>query len=105
MTAGQAVWVEGRIVVIEPPRHKRPSGRPWRRLVAAIVARDSGVCWICHLPGATSADHLVPLADGGSNDPENLAAVHIYCNSARSARRSTALRAQRRRQRRVPRIY
>jgi 5-methylcytosine-specific restriction endonuclease McrA len=32
-----------------------------------IVVPDGGVCWLCAGPGATSADHVVPLADGGSN--------------------------------------
>lgn len=100
-----AVWHEGRIVILEPPRHKRPTGRPWRRLVAAIVERDQGICWICRQPGATSADHLVALADGGHpTDPANLAAAHLRCNLQRSAHRSNAIRRQRRHRRRVPRI-
>ena len=60
------------------------------------VTRDGGVCWICNLPGATSADHLVPIADGGHpTDLRNLAAAHLRCNLARAAHRTNAIRRRR----------
>lgn len=62
------------------------SGRPWRRLTARIVRRDGGICHLCGKPGATSADHLVPVSRGGTNDPSNLKAAHPYCNRVRSNR-------------------
>ena len=103
---GLAQWVEGELVIIKPPRPWRPSGRPWRRLVARIVERDQGICWLCGYGGATSADHVVAIADGGHpTDPANLRAAHQYCNLARSARRSNEMRASRRRYGSVPRIY
>jgi 5-methylcytosine-specific restriction endonuclease McrA len=103
---GVAVWREGRIVVITPPRPKRLSGRPWRRLVAAIVVRDGGICGICGYGGATSADHIVAIADGGHpTDPANLRAAHLRCNLSLSAHRTNTMRRQRRRGGRIPRIY
>jgi hypothetical protein len=63
----------------------------YNRALAMIVARDGGVSWLCGGPGATSADHVVALADGGSNFPTNLGAVHPH-RYARNARRSSALR-------------
>jgi hypothetical protein len=63
------------------PRPKRAGGaegRSWRRLVAQIVVRDRGRCWICFHLGAHSADHLIPETEGGPSTPGNLKAVHAY---------------------------
>jgi 5-methylcytosine-specific restriction endonuclease McrA len=73
-------------------RHRRITGPRWQRIVAMIVIRDGGTCHICGGAGATSADHVVALADGGSNFPSNLRAVHPHCNYAKNARRSSKLR-------------
>jgi len=67
--------------------------------------RDGGICGICGYPGATSADHIVALADGGSHDPSNLRAALSYCNLRLAAQRTNQLRRQRRRYGRIPRIY
>jgi 5-methylcytosine-specific restriction endonuclease McrA len=72
-------------------RHRRITGPRWQRIVAMIVARDHGICWLCGGTGATSADHVVALADGGDNFPHNLKAVHPHCNYAKNARRSSKL--------------
>jgi hypothetical protein len=37
-----------------------------RRVTAAIrwvIARDSGICWLCGHPGANSCDHILPVKD------------------------------------------
>lgn len=60
-------------------------------MTAVIVARDDGVCHLCGRPGATSADHVIALADGGSNFPGNLRAAHPHCNYVKNARRSSEL--------------
>jgi 5-methylcytosine-specific restriction endonuclease McrA len=73
-------------------RHRRITGPRWQRIVAMIVVRDGGICHICGKGGATSADHVVALADGGSNFPSNLRATHPHCNYAKNARRSSTLR-------------
>jgi 5-methylcytosine-specific restriction endonuclease McrA len=63
---------------------RRDRGRPWRRLVAQVIARDGGRCHICGGPGADSADHLIRIRDGGSDELSNLAAVHhVPCNVRR----------------------
>jgi len=51
-----------------------------------VLARDGEVCHLCHQAGATSVDHIVPVAMGGTNDLANLAAAHLGCNSSKGAR-------------------
>lgn len=56
----------------------------------AIFARDRWTCHLCDLPVSRtlkhphpmspSIDHLVPVDDGGSDDPANLATAHLACN-------------------------
>jgi len=63
----------------------------WRR----ICDRDGWVCWLCGDPidqallpphqKSGSADHVVALAKGGSDDDENLRAAHLGCNCRRGA--------------------
>lgn len=68
------------------PEHRlRPEGstRAWRKLVAQVVRRDHGVCWLCGEAGATSADHLVRVREGGDDSLENLRAAHVDCNRRR----------------------
>jgi 5-methylcytosine-specific restriction endonuclease McrA len=65
--------------------HTRPrmNGWHWARVVATVVARDHGVCWLCGRPGANSADHVVPHSRGGTDALENLRAAHLACNLRR----------------------
>ena len=49
---------------------------------ARLLATDD-VCWICGQRGADTADHLISLAEGGSNDMSNLRPAHRRCNSRR----------------------
>lgn len=68
---------------------KSEKGR-WRR----ICERDNWTCWICEnaidptITGwgqrwAGTADHVVPLALGGSDADDNLRAAHKTCNIRR----------------------
>lgn len=75
-------------------KHKRITGPRWQRIVAFIVGRDGGRCWLCGKPGATSADHVIALADGGDNSPGNLRAAHPRCNYAKNGKRSAAIRSR-----------
>ncbi|MCK9497119.1 MAG: HNH endonuclease [Dehalococcoidia bacterium] len=80
------------------PKESRQAnrGRPWRRTVAKVIARDRGVCHLCSQPGADTADHVVPRARGGSDDEANLKAAHQSCNQ-RKARTTDQVRLSRRR--------
>jgi 5-methylcytosine-specific restriction protein A len=68
------------------PTHqlRRLGGWRWRRLVAQVIERDRGRCWLCGGHGAMSADHVVRVRDGGSDELENLRAAHIECNRRRA---------------------
>lgn len=54
-------------------------GRAWRRLRDEILARDSYTCQCCgRVGGRLELDHIVNVAQGGTNDKSNL---QILCHS------------------------
>jgi hypothetical protein len=67
----------------------RTKSAAWMRMRRHVVTRDNGLCWICGQGGADSADHVVPLSQGGTDNEENLAAVHHNvqprCNRVRGS--------------------
>lgn len=72
------------------PRERRDwdwAGNARRRLrLVGLVLRLKGTrCHLCGLPGATTADHLVPHSHGGPNTVDNLQPAHGSCNSVRNA--------------------
>lgn len=72
--------------------HRTAAVGRWR----VVCERDGYVCWLCgeeidlalRAPDKRSAtaDHVVPLARGGSDDLSNLRPAHFACNSRRGAR-------------------
>lgn len=59
--------------------HTERNGRgtaTWKRIRLQVLEREGGICWLCGQPGADTVDHVVPLADGGTNNPANLRAAH-----------------------------
>jgi hypothetical protein len=71
----------------KPPTDRELAYRGgWARLSKFVIARDKGVCWICHLPGADTADHLDPVSEHGPGlpPPDRLRAAHRSCNSRRA---------------------
>ena len=59
----------------------------WLPLRAFILRRDGYRCTYCEdTEAAMCVDHIVPLSRGGSNDPDNLTACCIPCNSSKSDR-------------------
>lgn len=58
--------------------------------LSEIVERDGWQCHLCRKPitdlADATRDHLVPKSHGGSDDPDNLAAAHMRCNSRRRTR-------------------
>ena len=65
--------------------------------VSEIIARDRGMCGICHRRVAKaefSIDHILPISLGGADAPHNVQLAHLQCNSRKqnSARFPTQLR-------------
>jgi 5-methylcytosine-specific restriction endonuclease McrA len=68
-----------------PP--ERWGGRKAQAYVVLCLDTYGRVCWLCRLPGATSADHVIPRAKGGAvYDLANLAPAHKKCNESRGSR-------------------
>ena len=59
----------------------------WRKLAAAVIVRDQGICHHCGKPGADTAHHLVEKRQGGADDFANLRAVHRGCHNRAHGRR------------------
>lgn len=65
------------------PENKRPErfgaqGAIWRRIVAKVVERDSGICHICNHAGAKSGDHVIPVTERPdlARSASNIKAAH-----------------------------
>lgn len=89
--------MQGRVIqdgrLIEWDRYKarsdtyRPSAEVWMQIRARIFERDNYTCIYCGSHGvALECDHVVPVAQGGSNDDENLVTACRACNRAKGAR-------------------
>jgi len=59
------------------------STRAWRELRLKILARDAGICGYCGAD-AKHVDHIIPVAAGGTDSPENLTAACARCNQLKS---------------------
>lgn len=57
-------------------RGQRISGGRRQARARYIIRRDDTICHVCGLPGADEADHIVPLAHGGADNADNMAAIH-----------------------------
>lgn len=76
-------------------RRQRIGKSGWKLQAEAkyVIARDGGICHVCGRPGADEADHLIPIAEGGSDDLTNKAAIHgDPCHKAKTADESRKTR-------------
>lgn len=62
-------------------RTPHPYPKDWHRIRTAILKRDNNTCWRCGAE-ATTVDHITPIANGGTHEPDNLAACCATCNSS-----------------------
>lgn len=89
-----------RVHEVQPTQPERygqgRGGRPWRRLRKAVMDRDSWLCQTCKRAGkhrlATQVDHVKPLAQGGTDDPDNLEAICDPCHARKTGREAKGLR-------------
>ncbi len=64
--------------------NNRPPSHEWRRLRELTFARDDYTCQYCGIRGARlECDHIVPVARGGTHDPENLTTACFPCNRSK----------------------
>lgn len=66
-------------------------GRPWRRKRDAILLRDKYSCQQCgHIGTDLEVDHIVNVAQGGTDDDGNLQTLCPTCHKAKTATESQA---------------
>lgn len=74
-------------------KHKRRSwhsSKQRQRILRALISRDGNKCYFCkgeidltlteHTGQEVTIEHIVPLAENGSNTLSNLALAHSICN-------------------------
>lgn len=79
------------------PVHKQSGrgGRPWQRLRERIFERDEYLCQICLRKGITKVvtlhgalagvcDHVIPKAEGGTDDESNLQTICKCCDKIKT---------------------
>lgn len=57
-------------------RIKNRSGSKEQRTNRYVMRKYSGICHVCHLPGADEVDHVIPLAGGGADGLSNRRPIH-----------------------------
>jgi 5-methylcytosine-specific restriction protein A len=75
---------------------RRTSTRAWRTIAEQIRQRDNHRCVLCGRP-ARQVDHITPVVDGGSDEPQNLRTICDLHHSAKTARDSRRARPERKR--------
>lgn len=70
------------------PARPKAYGKGWQRKRSYVMARDDGLCQVCLRDGrvtpATQVDHIIPLAEGGTDDVGNLQAICASCHEAKT---------------------
>jgi len=63
-------------------------GRKAQEFTRLTLEAYGDKCWICHLPGATTADHVLPKSQYPELmfDLDNLRPAHGPCNSSKGTR-------------------
>lgn len=75
-------------------RHERGYGNAWTHLRQRILRRDGGLCQVCKAQGILAAghevDHIVPKAQGGTDDDRNLQTICVPHHRAKTASEAQA---------------
>ena len=82
--------------IINRPSYGQGRTGNWRTLRAKVLERDEYLCR-CDACSASSdplpaheVDHIVPLSQGGKDNPENLRAINRDCHRIKTAAESAA---------------
>ena len=66
----------------------RTRGARWMAIRDRVLSRDAGLCQVCKLARlirpAYEVDHITELADGGTDELDNLQAICLECHRAKS---------------------
>jgi 5-methylcytosine-specific restriction protein A len=71
-------------------RHERGYGAAWDNLRKVVLARDCGLCKcgectrLGRIKRASQVDHIVPKAQGGTDDMDNLQAIAADCHERKT---------------------
>lgn len=88
--------LQSRFDAITPKQPKPPKnwgsgrgGRPWRRLKEKIHLRDNWTCQHCRrVTTQLELDHIVNVAQGGTDDESNLQSLCPPCHKDKSLKES-----------------
>ena len=88
--------LQSRLDAITPKKPRPPKnwgtgrgGRPWRRLKEKIHLRDNWTCQHCRrVTTQLELDHIVNVAQGGTDDESNLQSLCVPCHKAKTNRES-----------------
>ena len=76
---------------IEPKKNwgSGRGGRPWRRLKQEIHLRDEWTCCSCgRVTMELEMDHIVNVAQGGTDDEKNLQSLCVPCHKKKTSKES-----------------
>ena len=82
-----------------PEKKSGRGGSKWRRLREDVFERDGYLCQMCHPKGITTVvtlhgklhgicDHIIPLAQGGTDSKGNLQTICQPCDAEKSKQES-----------------
>lgn len=61
---------------------RKANSTHWKKIRLRILQRDGYECYWCGAD-ATTCDHVIPVARGGTDEPDNLVAACKRCNFSR----------------------
>lgn len=74
-------------------RERTVSGSRQQKRARRVLRRYGAICHVCGLGGADQADHVVPLAEGGPDNEENMRPIHSRpCHERKTAEESQRAR-------------
>ena len=80
--------------IAKPDAFGNSRGNNWKTIRKRIMLRDKFLCQCeaCQASGfpmqAHEVDHIVPLCEGGKDNPENLRAINRECHKAKTVQES-----------------